>query len=160
MRQRRYGRPVLALAIAIGIGVSGAGCGANGSAVGPTGSATPTPSATPTAPPDPVLRPGRSALANLQFFTFVNSKFAATNGMSDGRSIVDNLVAAGFVKKDMEVTPDETSIGLAADSIIVSVRIESSCLIGQFAASGYTDTLAPVLGTGRCLVGTTRRINW
>jgi hypothetical protein len=161
MRQPRSSRSVLAVAIAVAIGTVGFGCAANSSAPVPTytpiRSGTPAPTATPT---DPVLRPGGSALANQEYFTFVNSRFFATRGMSDGRSIVDNLVAAGFAKNDMEVTPDQTSIGVTADSIIVSVRIKTSCLIGQFAASGYTDTLAPVLGTGGCLVGTTRAIDW
>jgi len=164
MREPRLTRLLVAVAIAIAIGISGSGCVAKNPAPVPTytpaRSESPTPTGTPTAPADPVLRPGGSAIANQAYFMFVNSRFFATRGMSDGRSIVDNLVAAGFVKQDMELTPDQTSIGVAADSIIVSVRIKSSCLIGQFAASGYTDTLAPVLGTGGCLVGTTRPIDW
>jgi hypothetical protein len=155
---------VLAVALAVSLGVLGSGCAPDPSTPVPTytpvSSATASPTSTPTAPADPVLRPGGTALANQEFFTFVNSKFFAAHGKSDGRSIVDNLVAAGFVKRDMEVTPDQTSIGIPADSIIVSVRIKSSCLIGQFAASGYNDTLAPVLGTGGCLVGATRPIDW
>ena len=164
MRQPRSIRLALAVALAVAVGVLGSGCSRSTSTpmptYTPTSSPTAAPTSTPSAPAEPVLRPGGSALANQEFFTFVNSKFFAAHGKSDGRSIVDNLVAAGFVKSDMELTPDQTSIGIPADSIIVSVRIKSSCLIGQFAASGYNDTLGPVLGTGGCLVGATRPIDW
>ncbi len=130
------------------------------------GSPTPLPTYTPTSPSspgvtdDPTLQPAGSAAANQQYFDFVNQTLFDSDGLSDGRTIIDNLVAAGFTKLDMEVTPDTTSIGQPADSIVFSVRIESDCLIGQFASSGYTGTTAPALGTGGCLVGTTRPIDW
>jgi hypothetical protein len=130
------------------------------------GTPTPVPTYTPTssasATPDagPTLHPGGTAAENLQFFDVTNQAFYAAHGKSDGRSIIDNLVAAGFRKQDMEVTPDQTSIGEAADSIVFSVRVKGECLIGQFSASGYTGTLGPMLGTGSCLVGTTRPIDW
>lgn len=121
-------------------------------------SATPAPSST--AKPKPELRPDGSAAANKQFFDFVNAEFNATHGMSDGRSIIDNLVANGFVKADMEVTFDTTALDIPADMIVFSVRIKGECLIGQFDASGYVSLQAPLLGTGTCLVGTTRPIDW
>lgn len=109
---------------------------------------------------NPVLRPGESAAANQQYFDMVNASFFAANGFSDGRSIIDNLVAAGFQKQDMEVTPDRTSIDLAADSIIFSVRIQGECLIGQSSSTGYHSELTSLLATGGCLVGKTRPIDW
>lgn len=164
MRQPRRTRVALAGVLAVAVGMLGSGCAPGAPMPVPTYTPVTNPAApatsTAAAPADPVLRPGGSALANREFFTFVNSRFFAAQGKSDGRSIVDNLVTAGFTKRDMDVTPDETSIGVPADSIIVSVRIKSSCLIGQFAASGYSDTIAPVLGTGGCLVGATRPIDW
>lgn len=123
-------------------------------------SASPSASATPTPKPDPILRPDSSAAANKQFFDFVNKNFNAANGMSNGQAIIDNLVANGFVKADMEVTYDTTAIEIPADSIVFSVRIKGECLIGQFSAAGYTSLQAPLLGTGRCLVGVTRPIDW
>ena len=124
----------------------------------PSASATASPTAT--APAVPELVPGGSASENRPYFDKVNNELFAVAGRSDGRSIIDNLVAAGFAKQDMEVTPDRTSIDLAADSVIFSVRIQGACLIGQFSAMGYSTIEAPLLGTGGCLVGVTRPIDW
>jgi hypothetical protein len=123
---------------------------------------TPKPSSSATAEPDaaPVLRPGGTAAANQQFFDATNRAFYAVHGKSDGRSIVDNLIASGFRKQDMELTPDVTSIGEPADSIVFSVRIKGQCLVGQFSAAGYHSTIGPLLGSGSCLVGITRPIDW
>ncbi|WP_010203137.1 DUF6993 domain-containing protein [Salinibacterium sp. PAMC 21357] len=120
-------------------------------------SATPEPEAAPTGP---ILRPGEAAAANRQFFDLINADYHAANGRGDGRTIVDNLIANGFEKQDMEVTSDETAIGLAADSIVVSVRIKGECLLGQFAPDNYASSIEPLLGTGGCLVGKTRPIDW
>ena len=125
----------------------------------PSGSASPTPSPTSTAK-IPVLRPTGSAAANQQFFDYVNVNWIATHGMSDGRNIVDNLVANGFAKGDMEVTQDTTALDIPVDGIQVSVRIKGECLIGQFSPVGYTGIVAPLLGSGTCLVGKTRPIDW
>jgi len=122
-------------------------------------SSNPTPG--PSTPPGgAALRPGESAAANHEFFDQVNEALHATSGMSDGRTIVDNLVANGFIKTDMEVTFDTTALELAVDSIQVSVRIEGECLVGGFSPAGYSSVKAPVLGTGKCLIGTTRPIDW
>jgi len=123
-------------------------------------SSTPEPEPTETAPPEPALVEDGTAEENKPYFDLVGTNFFATNGMSDGRSIIDNLVAAGFDKQDMEVTPDRTAIDLAADSILFSVRIQGECLLGQVSARGFGSTVAPLLGTGGCLVGATRPIDW
>jgi hypothetical protein len=60
----------------------------------------------------------------------------------------------------MEVTPDRTAINGAADNIQFSVRLNGSCLIGQYGNIGYASTTAQLLSTGRCLVGATRPIDW
>ncbi|MEH6781194.1 MAG: hypothetical protein V7618_06485 [Rhodoglobus sp.] len=120
-------------------------------------SSTPEPGATPTGP---ILRPGEAAAGNRQFFDMLNNEYFDANGRGDGRSIVDKLVDNGFEKQDMEVTPDATAIGLAADSIVVSVRIKGECLIGQFTADDYVSSIEPLLATGSCLVGKTRPIDW
>lgn len=148
-----------ALALAA-IGVL-AGCGPQTPMPTPTDSPSPSPSATSVRNEiDPVLRPGQSAAANKQFFDATNGALHATAGKSDGRSIVDNLVAAGFVKADMEVTYDSTALGLQADSIMVSVKIGAECLVGQFSPTLYKSEILPVLGTGKCLVGEQRPIDW
>jgi len=131
----------------------------------PAPTATPTSEASSTPEPEatltgPILRPGEPAAANRQFFDMLNTEYFDANGRGDGRSIIDNLVDNGFNKQDMEVTPDGTAIGLQADSIVVSVRIKGECLLGQFLPKSYVSSIEPLLGTGGCLVGKTRAIDW
>lgn len=124
---------------------------------------TPVPTATPTTsapPPDPEIDLGGSADDNLPFFDLINTDLIAAGGALDGRAFIDNLVAAGYPKTDMEVTPDRTAINLAADNIQFAVRINGTCLIGQYGNVGYVSTTADLLSTGRCLVGATRPIDW
>lgn len=139
-----------------------AACGAQTPMPTPTSSSS-TPSPGPTSvlnDLNPELRPGQPAAANQQFFDATNAALQASSGRSDGVTIVNNLAAAGFSKADMEVTYDTTALGLQADSIIVSVRIGQECLLGQFGAGYYKGTIAPLLGTGKCLVGWQRTIDW
>lgn len=123
---------------------------------------TPTeqPSSGPTPEPDPELDPEGSAEDNLAYFDFVNRGFIGDGTAIDGRAFIDNLVNAGFAKADMEVTPDRTAINGAADNVQFSVRINGTCLIGQYGNVGYASTTGALLETGRCLVGTTRPIDW
>lgn len=121
-------------------------------------SATPTP--TPTEEPDPVLDPTGDAAANLAYFDFVNRNLLAGVPTPSGQQIVESLVAAGFVKADMEITPDVTVGREAAGSIQFSVRINGSCLVAQTGEAGYNALAAPLLGTGKCLVGATRTIDF
>lgn len=124
---------------------------------GPTqsssGSTAPTP--TSTAPAEPVLVEGGTAEQNQPYFDKVNLAFFAANGTGSSTGIVDNLVTAGFRKQDIEVTINRTSIDLDVDSRIVSIRLKGECLLGDFQASGYKSIVAPILGTGGCLIGTT-----
>lgn len=132
----------------------------------PTSSSSPSAEAStaPTATPSvaPTFDPAAPADAALVFFDSVNTATLAANPAADGRTFIDGLVAAGFDKAAMQVTSDTTTIGNAADSIQFSVRWGDSCLIGQNGAAvgGYHSTLAPVLGTGSCLIGSTRPIDW
>jgi len=122
----------------------------------PSASASPTPSDA----PDPTLVAGGTADENLPYFDFVNSRFLAGNATPGGRAIVDNLVASGFDKAAMQVTPDETTLGSAVDAVTFSVQIGDRCLVGQAAPSGYVGAVGPVVeGTG-CLIGITRAIDW
>ena len=130
-------------------------CGSQAPMPTPTASAS-SPSPAPTSVRNelnPQFRPGGSAAANQQFFDATNQALQSAAGKSDGVTIVNTQVAAGFNKADMEVT-------FEADSIIVSVRTGEECLLGQFAPAYYAGTIAPVLGTGKCLVGWQRTIDW
>lgn len=126
----------------------------------PTPTPTSTGSATPTPLPDPEIDLEGSADDNLAYFDFVNRELIAGGGGLDGRAFIDNLVDAGYPKSDMEVTPDSTAIGIAADNIQFAIRLNGTCLIGQYGNIGYASTTGELLSTGRCLVGATRPINW
>lgn len=126
----------------------------------PTPTATPSSSAAPPQPAEPQLDLEGTAADNLDYFDLVNARLVDAGGALDGRAFIDNLVAAGFPKTDMEVTNDVTAINLAADNIQFAVRINGGCLIGQYGNVGYHSTAAPLLATGRCLVGQTRLIDW
>lgn len=121
-------------------------------------SSTPTPTPTVAAPPE--LVEGGTAKENQPYFDRVNHAYFKATGMGSSKGIVDNLISAGFRKQDIEVTADRTSIDLQADSVIVSVRLKGECLIGDFQASGVKSVVAPLLGTGGCLIGTTVTIDW
>jgi hypothetical protein len=157
---RRYGKTA-ALAMAGAALVFGlAGCS--------FGDPEPTPSATPTAepteaPPAPLaLQPDLSATENLAFFDSVNNAVVAADGNAGGRAFIDALVAGGFDKAAMQVTADRTTIDEAADSVQFSVVFQGECLVGQYgpASGGYHGAVRPLLGTGTCLVGQTRPIDW
>ncbi|MBX3100228.1 MAG: hypothetical protein KF761_11695 [Salinibacterium sp.] len=149
--------PLIALALGFTVVISGC------ASVVPTPLPTATPAApvhTPTStepatPAGPAIVEGGTAKENQPYFDKVNLDFFAANGTGTSLGIVESLAAAGFRKQDMQVTADHTSIDLVADSIIVSVRLKGQCLIGDFQASGYKSIVAPILGTGGCLIGTT-----
>lgn len=98
-------------------------------------------------------------LARAVFDRTAQQVLAAGQG-GDGRAVVDALVAAGFDKATLQVTPDATWTGRASDSLQFSALRGDSCLVGQIAGDAYAAQTAPVLGTGACLVGTTRAIDW
>jgi hypothetical protein len=77
-----------------------------------------------------------------------------------GKAIVNHFVAAGFTKRDMEITNDKTAVGLDADNIEFSVRINGSCIIGQSGNTSFQSFATSLLANGHCLVGKTRTINW
>ena len=122
----------------------------------PTG----TTSAGPSTPPEPEIDLEGTATQNLAYFNQVNNALIAAGGELDGRAFIDGLVNAGYPKTDMEVTSDRTAIDGAADNIQFSIRLNGTCLIGQYGNIGYASTTAELLSTGRCLVGVTRPIDW
>jgi len=155
---RRVGtlqRVVLPLVIAATAITALAGC-----APKPVPTPTPKPSSSSTGAPQPTLNLQGTAKDNLAYFNDVNNKFIDEGGDLSGRPFIDNLVKAGFPKADMEVTPDRTTVNLAADNVSFSVRLGKTCLIGQYGNTGYASTAQKLLSTGKCLVGTTRKIDW
>lgn len=59
----------------------------------------------------------------------------------------------------MELTSDETAIGLDADSTSLSVRISGECVIAQWNDEWVVSQVAPMLASGTCLVGETVSLN-
>jgi hypothetical protein len=149
-----------ATALVAGLALALTGCVSQ--APMPVPSSTPTVSAepTPTTPPEPELDLQGTAADNLEYFDKVNTELVAAGGSLDGRSFIDNLVAAGFAKSSMEVTPDRTSINAQADQVQFSVRLNGTCLIGQYGGGTYNGVAASILADGKCLIGTTRPIDW
>lgn len=139
--------------IAVGL----AGC----TSPAPSPTATASKSATPTTAPVPdvlpTLDPTGSAQKNLDFFDYVNNRTIASAQNPSAQQFVDGLAAAGFSKSAMQMTADKTTIDLTPGSIQFSVRIGRGCLIGQFGQDigGYHSMVAPVLSTGKCLIGET-----
>ncbi|WP_150308583.1 DUF6993 domain-containing protein [Planctomonas psychrotolerans] len=120
---------------------------------GESESGAPTTTGAPESPP--VLVDGGSAVENKPYFDAVSgSLFARTPDAGRG-AIIDALTEAGFAPEDLEATDDSTPIGNAVDSLQFAVRIGESCLLGDRGAGGFVSAVAPVLGTGRCLVGAT-----
>ena len=111
---------------------------------------------------EPSLRPELAASENLAYFDLVNQRVIAANPAAGGRDFIDELVAAGFDRAAMQVTSDTTTIGDPADSIQFAVRFQDECLVGQYGpkSEGYHGAVRPLLGTGGCLVGRTRPIDW
>ncbi len=127
----------------------------------PVPTATPEPTVSSSATPAaPTINLDGTAAQNQAYFDQVNEDLIAAGGDLGGRPFIDNLVKAGFPKVAMEVTPDRTSVNLAADNIVFSVRLGDTCLIGQYGNTGYSSTVQKLLVTGRCLVGITRTIDW
>jgi hypothetical protein len=152
----------IALVAAATLGLSLVGCAPDRTPM-PVPTNTPTASASPKPVVDdtPRFLPGGTALANHAYFDYVNEQLFAKNARPGGKAIIDNLVAAGFDKSMMQVTPDKTAVlGLEADSIEFSVRAFDDCLIGQISGHGYHSVVGPVLAEGVCLAGKTRPINW
>ncbi|QNA92577.1 MULTISPECIES: DUF6993 domain-containing protein [unclassified Microbacterium] len=133
----------------------------------PSVSASPTsavsPSPAPSAPAGPVLVPDGTAEENLPLFTAIAEGVWATDQRGSGRAYIDALIGAGFDRGAMQVTQDRSTVGNPAESLQFSVRWgETECLVGQVGPSTgqVVTTVLPQLAEGRCLVGTTRPIDW
>ena len=152
---QRAAMPVAILALAV---LALSGCVPTSAK--PTTTVTAPTTAASATPGGPTINLAGTAGQNQAYFDAVNQKFITAGGDLSGRPFIDNLVKAGYPKVNMELTPDRTSVNLAADSIQFSIRFGTTCLIGQYGNVGYTSTITQALQTNRCLVGTTRPIDW
>lgn len=167
LRRRATGAPVPAILLAGLIAL--AGCTPAGQDAEPlttTAVETATPSASPSPSPGeptgPVLIPDGTAEDNLPLFSSIVAAVWATPQQVTGQAYVDALVAAGFDKAAMQLTPDRSTVGNPAESIQFSVRWGQDCLVGQVgpATGEPVAVIVPVLAEGTCLVGQTRPIDW
>jgi hypothetical protein len=110
----------------------------------------------------PAYVSGGTAAVNKAFFDIVNNQTVTGTGASpEGPAFITALRTAGFPADVMEVTQDITTVGVKADSIQFSVKMPDACLVGQWGAVvGYVSIAAPILSTGKCLVGQTRTIDF
>jgi len=122
--------------------------------------APPTP--TPTDAAGPVLVPDGTADENLPLFAAVVAAVWATPQQVTGQAYIDALVAAGFDKAAMQLTPDQSTVGNPAESIQFSVQWGQDCLVGQVGPStgAPVTVVLPALAAGTCLIGETRPIDW
>lgn len=121
----------------------------------------PTPS--PTADPPQATAAPPDADAALESFAAVTARVWASDARDRGRAYVDALEQAGFVRDDMQVTADRSTVGNQAESLQFSVAwSRTQCLVGQVGPStGEPVTaLMPRLADGACLIGRTRPIDW
>lgn len=137
------------------------------SACGPQSEPTPSPTAAETSaeptPSGPTLVPEGTAEENLPLFSDVTAQVWASDQRGAGRAYIDALIAAGFDREAMQVTQDVSTVGNPAESLQFSVRWgETECLVGQVGPSTGEPVTAvlPQLAEGRCLVGSTRPIDW
>lgn len=138
---------------------------------GCTGTPSPQPSPSASSRPQPSgeattapvgLHPDLPAAENLAYFDQVNRQVVAADASAGGRAFIDALIAAGFDRAAMQVTSDQTSLGEPADSVQFAVLFNDECLVGQYGpkSGGYHGAVKPALGTGGCLIGQTRPIDW
>lgn len=160
MRQRVRGTTWAAVALVTAAGLGLTACVSETPMPVPSETVAPSGTPEPTTPAEPELDLQGTASDNLPYFDMVNVALVAQGGALDGRSFIDNLVAAGFATSTMEVTPDRTSINAQADQIQFSVRLNGTCLIGQYGGGAYNGVAAPILADDTCLIGTTRPIDW
>jgi hypothetical protein len=149
----------LVLAAALGLALAGCTPEATPSPAPTTQAAAPTPTATPTAAPA-AYDPNAGAEANKPAFDQVNQGVIAANSAAGGADFVLALRAAGFDSGAMQLTPDITTVGVKADSVQFSVRLSDGCLVGQYGQGTYESQVMPALGTGACLIGQTRPIDF
>ena len=115
-----------------------------------------TPSATPT---QSAFDADAGAVDNQPFFDAAVEPLEDKKTLPTGADVIDALADAGFDRSAMELTPDKTAIGLNADSIEFSVKINGECIVGQFGSFGYRSIVTAILATDTCLVGKTVTID-
>ena len=164
IRAHRIRAGLLATSLGLAVVAVLAGCvdnpdpGADPPSQTPIAGSSSTPVPTSTGAPTIDLK--GTAADNLAFFNAWGRAKVGKHPNIKGKTIIDELVDLGYDKKSMEITPDKTSIGLDAWNIEYSIKLKDTCLIGQAGNVGFNAFVAPPVSTGKCLIGTTRKIDW
>lgn len=127
-----------------------------------TPSATPTPSVS-VDPfgPKPEFFPEGTAVENKPLFDWVLGHAALLETKDPGKKMAKALIAEGFSAKSMQLTPSKSGTGKPADSVIISLQIGKSCLMGQrMKDKSYSSSIESALNSGGCLIGKTREVKW
>ena len=127
-----------------------------------TPSATPTPSVS-VDPfgPKPDFFPEGTAVENKPLFDWVLGHVVLIDTKDPGKKMAKALIAEGFSAKAMQLTPSKSGTGKPADSVIISLQIGKACLMGQrMLDKSFSSSVESALGSGGCLVGKTRKIEW
>ncbi|MCL2516510.1 MAG: hypothetical protein FWD85_08010 [Microbacteriaceae bacterium] len=96
-----------------------------------------------------------SAADNQPLFDATIRATVKKNAQADGPAVEAALAAVGFERSTMQYSASRTSADLQPGSILVAAQLGKECLIGQWGTQvdGYHSLVAPVLGSGGCLVG-------
>ncbi|HRP99003.1 MAG TPA: hypothetical protein PK781_00920 [Terrimesophilobacter sp.] len=171
MKPSRARVAAVAGALTLSLALTLTACGSTGdpmptpTVTAPTASAPASPSPEPETEPTPAeekpptLLPGGTALANKDYFDYVNRSLFNRRPGVGSNDIAAMLISAGFAKGDIQVTKDTTPTGRKTEAIEFSVRAHDDCLIGQWGKSIYTSYIAPALANGHCLIGETQPID-
>lgn len=110
----------------------------------------------------PEFIPDGSAEENLPFFTEVIRDYAEGEQPVRGEPFAGAIAEAGFDPRNMQMSFDQSQTGYEADSIFVSVLIDSDCLVGQLVADDRSFVAEAVSAVGPkddiCLLGETRPV--
>lgn len=111
--------------------------------------------------PKPDFFPEGTAVDNKPLFDWVLGQAVLIDAVDPGKAMAKALIAEGFLAKNMQLTRSKTGTGAVADSVIISVQIDKSCLLGQrMADKSYASTIEASLKSGGCLIGETREVEW
>lgn len=111
--------------------------------------------------PKPDFFPDGTAVDNKPLFDWVLGHAVLIDAVDPGKAMAKALIAEGFLAKNMQLTRSKTGTGKPADSVVISVQIGSSCLMGQrMADKSYYSTIESALKSGGCLIGEKREVTW
>ena len=104
----------------------------------------------------PAFDAARGARGNMALFGgTIRNQVAKRGWLVPTERVAHALIAAGFSRKGIEISPNYTSLGMKPDSITVAVKLDKECIIGQYgpAFNDVAVSVAPVLTSGGCLLG-------